>query len=844
MRYMHKPFIFFFGILFMTSTLKVLAQENAAFNTLFGKLATYAYINAPEKVYLQTDKDLYTNGETIWFKTYVLNGITHTISDKSRVVYVELVHTDQNIIAQRKLFVGQDGASGDIAIPDDIEEGSYLLRTYTKYMLNDDNPVLFEKEINIWKQKLNGNTISKVIEAEENGPIKKSGATVPSRPIIQFFPEGGDLVEGLESVLGLKITDQKGNGIALKGKILDQNGKLIAIFKSFEFGLARTYFKAAANTNYYAEIQIEGKTERYAVPDALTKGYTLQILNKEEYLRIRVSTNITDGLKGSLLLGHLRGDLILKQVLDKNEGDTITIKLLTSKLRDGVAHFTLFTPNGDPVCERLIFVDNPKNEVRLSLSTNKPNYNFRDKIDVSLALTDSKGKPLEGDFSMSVFTNKGLKKGLESMNSWLLLNSDIGGTVGNPNYFFDPTTKGRRFLLDVLMLTHGWRRFAWKSFTQEAVSKALVYQPEKGIVISGRTTAFDNPYQPKKAKTTLSILAEDILQAKNSTNAQGKFSFGPYFFQDSVKTLINAESITGSGKNKNELAIYLDPPSPEIQIKNPTIRSRNRVTVKYPTPYLKEAQLKKQTDFRYDPKVTKLKEVVVKSKPETREERINKELNKRTLYGRASNRLFPDSIPWAQNGVNGIFDMLRLVPGVRIIGSFPDLTIRIRGATGPPLFLVDGMPIDDRFIQAMPVFDVLFVDVLKGADAAIYGVRGGGGVIGIYTKRGENFDEAPKRYPGVINTKTPGFYKTREFYAPKYAKNQPKLEKPDHRLTLHWDPTLVIKDSGTSKLNFYTGDTAGSYVIRVEGITYDGRPISSLYNFSVGANKDNQKTIR
>ena len=835
--------ILFFVAALISTMPEAVAQQGAAFKVPLGKLATYAKVNAPEKVYLQTDKDVYTSGEIIWFKAYVLDGITHTISDKSSVVYVELVDTGQDMIAQRKLFLGQEGASGDIAIPEDIEDGTYLLRAYTKYMLNDANPVLFEKEIDIYEQKINGKTTTKEIEVEENIPEEESGIAITSRPIIQFFPEGGDMVEGIEGVLGLKITDQKGNGIAIEGKIFDQNGKLIAIFKSFEFGLARTYFKVLPNTDYYAELQVEGKTERYPVPDALTKGYTLQVLNYGEYLRIRVATNVADGLKGSLLIGHLRGDLFLKQFYDKNDGDTTTIKLLTSKLRDGVAHFTLFTANGEPVCERLVFVANPKNEARLTLSTDKANYDFREEVDVSLALKDSKGKPLEGDFSMSVFTQKGLNQNPESIKSWLLLNSDVGGTVEDPNYFFDPIIKGRRFLLDLLMLTHGWRRFTWQSLTKKGFSKALAFQPEKGIMISGKTTAFDNAYQPKKAKTTLSIFAENMLQTKDSTNAQGKFSFGPYFFQDSVKTLINAESVTGAGKNKEELAIYLDSPFPKIKIKSQKIHSTDKVTVKYPTPYLKEARLKKQTDFKYDPKVTKLKEVVVKSKPETREERINKELDKRTLYGRASNRLFPDSIPWTRSGFFDIRNFLLQVPGVRVVGSL-NLSVRIRGAIGPPLYLIDGIPVDGGTIQSISAFDVLFVDVLKGPAAAIYGVRGGGGVVAIYTKRGDNFDDAPERYPGVISNKIPGFYKTREFYAPKYAKNKPQLEKPDHRLTLHWNPSLVIKDNGTSKLNFFTGDSSGTYVMRVEGITYDGRPVSSVQYFRVGADKTKQKTLR
>ena len=115
----------------LCSAYQICAQDNPVFNNILGKLTTYASLNVPEKVYLQTDKDYYTNGETIWFKTYIVNGIAHTISDKSRVVYVELIDSEQNVIAKRNIYAGFDGGSGDIALAKDIIEGSYYLRAYT-----------------------------------------------------------------------------------------------------------------------------------------------------------------------------------------------------------------------------------------------------------------------------------------------------------------------------------------------------------------------------------------------------------------------------------------------------------------------------------------------------------------------------------------------------------------------------------------------------------------------------------------------------------------------------------------------------------------------------------------
>ena len=818
------------------------AQENTDFDIITEKLAGYVSHGNPEKAYLQTDKDFYTNGETIWFKAYVLHGITHKISAKSKVVYVELVDTNESVVAQRKLLVEEYGASGDILIPDEIIEGSYMLRVYTKYMLNDENPIIFQKEIPIWKQQRDSNYSQAEVSTKkkENTTFKEKEAARSNlkKPNVQFFPEGGDLVVGLENVLGVKITDTAGNPLSVEGKIFNQHGVPVSFFRSYKYGLGSTSFKIEPQTDYYLQIEINGKQEKYPIPEPLLKGFTLRVTNLGEHINVSVFTNIKNGLQGALLLGHLRGDLIFKQLLKDNGENSFSLKLLTSQMRDGIAHFTLFAANGEPVNERLTFVESPENNLNLSVKTDRANYDFRKNVSVDLELRDNKGKPLDGNFSISVVTQKGLQKDTDNLKSWLLLNSDLGGTIADPSFFFQKDIKERKYLLDLLMMTHGWRRFTWKSVANGRVSKDLEFQPEKGIMINGNTTAFFNGKQPKKAFITLSILGKEFRQEKDATNAQGKFSFGPFFFQDSITAFINAHAIPETKKRSDQVSIQLDQPFPGIKSKNFKQSRIDTNTTAYAKPYLKEAQQKKTADFTYTSGLIKLKEVVVKSPKKNRHEIINEELNSRTIYGEAQNRLIPDSIPASKFG--SVLDLVRRVPGVEVFGNYPDQSVVIRGGgspnAGPPLYVLDGMPltkVGGNIMQSMSAINVLFVDVLKGADAAIYGIRSASGVIAIYTRRGEDFQEKSKRYPGVANFTIPGFYKTREFYKPNYAITLPDHRKPDYRTTLHWEPNIAIKEGKSSHLNFYTGDTAGKHIIRVEGISFDGRPINKSLSFDV-----------
>ena len=77
----------------------------------------------------------------------------------------------------------------------------------------------------------------------------------------------------------------------------------------------------------------------------------------------------------------------------------------------------------------------------------------------------------------------------ENIKTWLLLNSDLRGKVKNPRYFFEkPNDKKRNYLLDLTMLTNGWRRFTWQKLLYETKEKNK-FKVESGLVISGKTPA-------------------------------------------------------------------------------------------------------------------------------------------------------------------------------------------------------------------------------------------------------------------------------------------------------------------------------------------------------------------
>src|SRR5690606_33808936 len=130
---MKKKFAIALPLIFLS--LQIWAQENPQSDNITTKLEAYVSRSAPEKTFLHTNKDLYTHGETIWFKAYLINGVNHFKTDKSRVVYVELLNSQDSVVIKRKLYIDGSSVFGDIKIDASFEEGDYSIRAYTKYML-------------------------------------------------------------------------------------------------------------------------------------------------------------------------------------------------------------------------------------------------------------------------------------------------------------------------------------------------------------------------------------------------------------------------------------------------------------------------------------------------------------------------------------------------------------------------------------------------------------------------------------------------------------------------------------------------------------------------------------
>ena len=103
-----------------------------------------------EKPYLHTDKSYYYPNETIWFRGY-MNYAAPVFKDSlSQVLIRGSRLISRKMSLSRKFFPITNGnAIGSLNIPSTVDGGDYVLRAYTRWILNFDSTLVFVKPLKV-----------------------------------------------------------------------------------------------------------------------------------------------------------------------------------------------------------------------------------------------------------------------------------------------------------------------------------------------------------------------------------------------------------------------------------------------------------------------------------------------------------------------------------------------------------------------------------------------------------------------------------------------------------------------------------------------------------------------
>jgi hypothetical protein len=359
-------------------------------------------------------------------------------------------------------------------------------------------------------------------------------------------------------------------------------------------------------------------------------------------------------------------------------------------------------------------------------------------------------------------------------------------------------------------------------FRKDSIPPSFEYKfpVETGISIKGKFNAKKKLTEPV---SVTAVLDKFVDINSFATDADGRFVVSGFQFADSSTIYLQVLD-----KNKKPYGTFSLTPleSPPIKALPPPLKLRR---------YATSSAVRIYSDPADDAIV--LEEVTVTAK------KTNKYQD---MYGKGDTPLSGDDIR-ASNAIDLVNYLQRRAAGVRVYTYVDGMgmireSIRLSGRSADPLLVIDGVAYSSsmgmdvaRMIRQISVQEVDRIEILKFGAAAIYGSRGGDGVIVIYTKG--QYSDATEGNNGFstkdfIACPVKGYENFRPFTVPDYSKENTS-DKEDTRTTLYWNPDLWLDGTGGITVKFPAGDVSSTYLVTVKGVTISGEPVSGTVFFSV-----------
>ena len=755
---------------------------------LVKKATDFTTSHYQEKVFVHLDRSFYLTGETAWFKIYLLDGIMHQPASTSTVVYVEILDRDNTPILQTKISIRDGKGNGSIALPASLDSDNYTVRAYTNWMKNFDANFYYHQTISIV------NPFRSLVKKEKKSDVKLD---------IQFFPEGGQLVDGLKSKIACRVVSEAGVGVDYLGYILSAQGDTINRFKPLKFGMGNFEFKPDINESYQVVIIHEEKKFNEKLPTIQSSGYTIQVTDTSDN---RFYINVRGKRKEDAAQVHLiaRTRQVIKFTGSQNLiNGSASFLIPKNMMGKGVSSLTIFNNELKPVAERLVFIQ-PDNKIAVSITSDKSTYPTRNKI--QLTISPKQKINSTANLSLSVYKNDSLQNDIADIQSSLWLTSELKGNIENPGYYFSTDVNASK-AIDNLMLTHGWSRFRWEEIEKPA--EPIKFLPElRGHLVTGtikdRTTG-----NPMQGVTTYMAFPDKSVQVYGDISGQqGNFLFETRNLVGKRKLIIQASQpdslirIEVTPSFSTQFASHQTPP---INITN---KVANQLTARSVSMQVADA---------------------------FKSQRGNSELrsDSSAFYGTPSEHYNLDDytrFPVMEEV------MREYVKGVRLRKKDGKFIFRVndnlKGAVfdSDPLVLLDGVPVfnTDNFMTMDPL-TLKSIDVMTGK--YYLGALSFDGIVSYRT-----YTADLGGYQVSSNTFTfdyEGLQAQKEFFSPRYqTKKEQEGRLPDARLLLFWAPDITLTKE-PKQLEFYSSDQSGVYKAVLQGISQDGNPIVEQYTFTV-----------
>lgn len=828
-------------------------QTGDVFQGMFARAQQFAATYPQEKTYLHLDNNSYYQGDTIWYKAYVVQAESNQPTQISKPLYVELLDPLGNTVSRQIAEIKDGYAIGQIPLTNSFFSGYFELRAYTKWMLSAPEPQYYSRVLPIYR-KMIGDKAEKRQIAEynlEGGMQKRPKEKKEAKFSMRFFPEGGRLVKGIPCTVAFETVATDSGSVNAEGSLYI--GEERQPIKALHDGIG-TFRYTPSGDKAFVRMIYKGEEYQFELPKAEEQGITLAATNSKDYIDVQVIRNLAAGSEANTagatassscaVFFFAHGFPILYQKVDFKNQDIARFRVSSSQLPAGINRIALISSQGKVMADRFCFVY-PKDTLSLEAHTDTLVYRPFQKVTYQIQAKDQNGNPLRNaTLSVSV------RDALESDNQQygdnimtdLLLTSDLKGYIPNPAYYFIDRKPIRQRLLDNLLLVKGWRRY---DVEQEISSASYTpkYLPELKLTLHGRVKSLFG--KPQKGIGVSVLAKKDSVVVAGNTNAddEGYFNMSLNMFEGEMDSYIQTRR---QGKELNRwtnVSIFRN------------FEPQPRTLAYYEThplwykPQVNTQQLE-EVDAAYKEQMSKdaimLGEVTVKAKKKGNKQKETEHFERR-IFGFYDVSRFIDKIRDEGKDVSLLENLLPQIDKnihIEVSDSSHGDTINGTDRTYmygsiPITFYVNGKVLDENFfrkdldaIKSILIYEDNTLsnkevytmdknfqvkrDQLKDtwSGDVIHAENGlenqkAGIVCSVQMSEDWNPEKTYKTHRGIRHTMLQGYNHPSTFYSPVY-RDLNSFDPTDKRRTLYWNPSVTTDENGKAIVECYNSSSTAA----------------------------------
>ena len=837
-----------------------------------GNIRQFNELFPQEKVYLEFDNTAYFQGEDIWFKAFVTHATTLERAP-SGVLYVDFLAPTGQLLMQQKLEIVDGQADGSISLIDEgtaqsrekrgvvaYPSGFYEIRAYTQNMLDFSQEAIFSRVIPVYTQpKYVGEYDKSHVVSYQDNPLienirKESDATKGHNNSVHvsFYPEGGDLINGLPCKVAFKVTG--GDAFGIKGTLVVPGLDDSVLTVHDGMGSFIITPKGAGTVQF---ITPDGKSTRFSLPKPVRSGYSM-IANacSDSLLQVNIWRTLDRKGEPVALTVTCRGDIIyfeeIKDSIDSN------LNIDCSSWPIGVCRMTLYDRNGMILSSRSIFHNNDEfRSPAIIANTDSMSRQVFGKEVLEFKLNDKDGNPLRDRFCLSVRDAADYGNGMtDNLQTNLLLSSDMRGYIHDPAWYLESNDEEHREALNLLTLVQGWERYEWQTMTglKDFEEKHRI---ETGLTLNG----WIQSYHKRKPVADIDIYATlvpdkktfwSIDKFKHRTDSTGYFGFDLSDFYGEGKFTINLMSTKRNGQSKYERHKRItleraERPAPRPFLKQEMDLNHNKLHMsgyKFDSmdddqPLLismdqgivldavdVEAEAGKRQFIDYDTFTSFDAEEDAENELDMGEYTTNVEgyfLDRGIRFGNEYIDGVKDGDMYIENGVKPFFYVHNQK---KLLDKKPfDNPMQIDMIDVKSILVYDQPMTLHELTRLTPLLndyhrkhiDTEWFQKVESSWDRYY-------LIDIQIKEDKNllfYGEIRDMGRRVI--KVQGYSRPVSFYSPQYPEG-PIEGNVDARRTLYWNPNVITDEEGHARVEFYNNSFTRRFTINAAGITASGIP--------------------